>query len=134
MIKDKALEYFKNGYSCSESIIQSCIDEGICSPELLPCATTFSGGMSSGCLCGAVAASQIVLGYLFGRNNKFGNNIFAREKAAQFVDEFKSRNKVTCCRVLCAGLEGMARKEHCCKMVSDASEILENLINIKVQG
>ena len=68
MIKEKALSYFKNGYSCSESIIQAYIDEGLCPEELLPCATTFSGGLSSGCLCGAVAAGQIILGYHFGRN------------------------------------------------------------------
>jgi len=132
MLKENALKYFKNGYSCSESIIQACADEGICPQELLPCATTFSGGMSSGCLCGAVAASQIVLGYLYGRNNKFGNNVFAREKAAQLAEEFRRRNKVTCCKVLCAGLEGMARKEHCCKMVEDACEILTDLAEVKV--
>ena len=31
MLKDIALKYFKNGYSCSESIIQACADEGLCS-------------------------------------------------------------------------------------------------------
>lgn len=134
MIKDKALTHFKNGYSCSESIVQACVDEGICSSDLLPCATTFSGGMSSGCACGALTGSQLVLGYLYGRNNKFGNNVFAREKAAQLVEEFKIRNKVTCCKVLCSGLEGMARKEHCCKMVSDAGEILEKLIETKINA
>lgn len=132
MIKDKAIEYFKNGYSCSESIIQACIDEGICSSELLPCATTFSAGMSSGCICGAVSASQMVLGYLFGRNNKFNNQVFAREKARNLVDEFKNLNKVTCCRVLSAGLEGSAKKEHCSKLVADACDILEELIKVKV--
>ena len=132
MIKDKALEYFRNGYSCSESVVQACIDEKICSEELLPCATTFSGGMSSGCACGALTGAQMVLGYLYGRNNKFGNTTFAREKAAQFVDEFRKRNKVTCCKVLCSGLEGMARKEHCCKMVADSCEILEELIKVQV--
>ena len=133
MIKDTALSYFKSGYSCAESIIQACIEQGICSSELLPCATTFSGGMSSGCLCGTVAGAQIVLGYLYGRGNKFGNNVFAREKAAQMVEEFKKRNKVTCCRVLCSGLEGAQRKEHCSKMLADACEILESLIETKVK-
>lgn len=132
MIKEKALEYYINGYSCSESVIQACIDEGLCDSALQPCATTFSGGMSSGCLCGTVAASQIVLGYHFGRNNKFNNDVTAREMAAKFVDEFKKRNKVTCCRVLCAGLEGSTRKEHCSKLVSDACEILEEMIKVKV--
>lgn len=132
MIKDKAIEYYKNGYSCSESIIQACVDEGICPAELFPCATTFSAGMSSGCICGTVAASQIVLGYLYGKNNKFANEVSAREKAAKFVEEFKAKNKVTCCKVLCSRLEGSARKEHCLKLVADSSDILENLIKVKV--
>lgn len=132
MIKDKALEYFKNGYSCSESIIQACIDEGICSSELLPCATTFSAGMSSGCVCGTVAAAQMILGYVFGRNNRFGNRIFAREKAAEFVERFRNENKVTCCRILSSGYEGSAKKEHCAKFVSDTCTILEDLIKVKV--
>lgn len=132
MIKEKALEYFKNSYSCSESIVKACIDEGLCSADLLPCATTFSSGMSSGCVCGTVAAAQLVLGYHFGRENRFGNDVFAREKAAQFVEEFKNRNKVTCCRVLSAGLVGSEKKAHCAKFVADASEILESLIKVKV--
>lgn len=132
MLKDKALEYFKNGYSCSESVIQACIDEGLCTPELLPCATAFSSGMSSGCACGTVTASQMVSGCHFGRNNRFGNPVTAREKAAKIVEEFKKRNKVTCCKVLCAGFEGSARKEHCSKFVSDACEILEEIIKVKV--
>ena len=132
MIKEKALEYFKNNYSCSESIIQACIDEGLCSVELLPCATTFSSGMSSGCVCGTVAAAQLVLGYHFGRGNRFGNDVFAREKSAQFVEEFKIRNKVTCCRVLSAGFVGSEKKAHCAKFVSDACDILESLIKVKV--
>ena len=132
MLKDIALKYFKNGYSCSESIIQACADEGICSPDLLPCATTFSGGMSSGCICGAVSAAQMVLGYNFGRNNRFNNNVFAREKAAQLVERFVKLNRVTCCKVLSSGLEGSARKEHCSKFVSEACDILEDLIKDKV--
>lgn len=132
MIKDKALEYFKNGYSCSECIVQACIDEGICDISFLPCATTFSGGMSSGCACGSITGSQIVLGYHFGRGNRFGNDVSAREKAAEFVEEFKKRNKVTCCRILSAGHSGSDRKIHCSKFVSDACDILEELIGAKV--
>lgn len=131
-MKNKAVEYYKSGYSCAESVIQTAIDEGLCDSALLPCATTFSGGMSSGCLCGAVAAAQIVLGYNFGRENSKGNEVIARAKAKELVDEFKNRNKVTCCKALTAGLEGAQRKEHCCKMVSDAVEILEQLAKVKV--
>ncbi len=133
MIKDKALEYFKNGYSCSESVVQACIDEGICPEELLPCATTFSAGMSSGCVCGAVSSAQMVLGHLYGRNNKYNNQVFAREKAAELVEKFRKENKVTCCRVLSSGYEGSAKKEHCSKFVADVCSILEDLIKVEVK-
>ena len=128
MIKETALDYFKNGYSCSESVVKACIDFGLSDEIILPCATTFSAGMSSGCVCGAISGAQLVLGYLYGRNNKFNNQISAREKAAELVSEFKKRNKVTCCRILCSGLEGSQKKEHCCKMVYDSCEIVENLV------
>lgn len=132
-MKEKAVEYYINqGYSCSESVVKASIDEGLCDKSLLPCATSFSGGMSSGCLCGAVAGAQMVIGYNFGKENSKGNELLARAKAKELVDEFKNRNKVTCCRALTAGLEGMQRKQHCCKMVSDAAEILEQLVKVKV--
>ena len=124
----KAVDYFMNGYSCSESIVKVAVDKGLCSEDLLPVATSFSGGMSSGCLCGAVAAAQMILGYNFGRDNKKGNDVIARQKAKAFIDEFKVRNKVTCCKILTHGLEGIECKHHYCKMVQDSEEILENLL------
>lgn len=134
-MKEKAVEYYLNkGYSCSESIVQAAIDEGLCDESLLSCATSFSGGMSSGCVCGAVAGAQLVLGYNFGRGNSKGNEVLARAKAKEFVEEFRNRNKVTCCRVLTAGLEGSQRKQHCSKMVSDAAEILEQLTKVKTNA
>ncbi len=132
MLKEKAVQYYKQGYSCSESVVMSAIDEGLCDKALLACATPFSGGMMSGCVCGAVAGAQLVIGYNTGRENIKGNEVIARKLSASVVEEFKSRNKVTCCKVLTAGLEGMQRKEHCCKMVADGAEILENLIGLKV--
>lgn len=131
-MKNNAINYFKNGYSCSESIIQAAIDEGLCDESLLAIATAFSGGMSSGCVCGTVAAAQMLSGTYFGRGNSFSNEVLAREKAAFIVDEFKKRNKVTCCKVLSGGLSGAERKERCSKYVGDVCEIIEQLIKTKV--
>lgn len=126
-MKNKAVEYFKNGYSCSESIIKAASEEGLCDKALVSAATSFSGGMSSGCLCGAIAASQIISGVHFGRENSFGNGVCAREKAAFIIEEFKKRNKVTCCRVLSGGLTGAERKERCSKYIIDCCEILNEI-------
>lgn len=123
-MKDKAVEYFVNGgCSCSESIVKAAIEEGLCPKEFFPAATAFSGGMSSGCVCGTVAAAQMVAG--------FSDGSCARANAKLIVEEFKKKNKVTCCRVLSAGLEGMAKKQHCAKYVADACEILEDVIKVK---
>lgn len=132
-MKEKAVNYYmNNGYSCSESVIKAAIDEGLCDKSLLSVATAFSGGMSSGCVCGAVAAAQMISGMHFGRDNIYENQESAREKAAFIVEEFKKRNKVTCCRVLSKNLSGMERKQNCSKYVADACEILEQLLNVKV--
>ena len=121
----KAVEYFNNGYSCSESIIKWAADEKLVPEELLPVATPFSGGMGYGCLCGAIAGAQIVIGYLYGKNNKNGNEILARVKAKEIVKRFTETHKATCCRVLTRGLEMASpeRKAHGCNMV----EFCENL-------
>ena len=126
----KAREYFNNGYSCSESIIMELADKGVVPRELLSLATPFSGGIGSGCLCGAIAGAQLVIGYLFGRENNQGNNNIARALAKEFMDEFKKKHRVTCCRILTSGLDMASpeRKAHCTNMVEDCSQILNHII------
>lgn len=133
-MKENAVNYYKQGYSCSESIIKAAIDEGLCEKNLLAVASAFSGGMSSGCLCGAVAGAQMILGSNFGKDNSKNNEETARAKAKEFIDEFKIKRKATCCRVLTAGFEqgSVERKQNCSNIVAECSEILEKLVGEKV--
>ena len=130
----KAAEYFNNGYSCSESMIRWAIDEGLASEDLLPAATSFSGGMGVGCLCGAIAGAQMVIGSQFGRENKYGNENLARVKAKELAQRFMEKHKATCCRVLTRGMEfsGPNRKAHCTNMVDDCQRLVEELIKVEV--
>ena len=132
----RAAEYFKNGFSCSESIIKWAIDENLVPEELLPIATSFSGGMGVGCLCGAIAGSQMVLGYVFGRENKNGNENIARAKAKEFVQRFTEKHGATCCRVLTRGLDMASgeRKAHCTNMVDFCENLLKDLLNSEKLG
>lgn len=126
-IKEIAIDNFLNkGYSCSESIVQSAIEAGYVPRELLGVATSFSGGMGSGCLCGAIAGSQIVIGYLHGKNK----TNTARVLAKNFIEEFKKSHRATCCRVLTAGFDfhSPERKKHCANMVASCAEILEDIL------
>lgn len=133
-MKENAVNYYKQGYSCSESVVQAAIDAGICDKSLLAVSTSFSGGMSSGCLCGAVAGAQLVLGSNFGKGNKHGNEETARQKAKEFIETFKQNRKATCCKVLTAGLDfgSPERKQNCTKLVEECSAILEEMVGNKV--
>lgn len=130
----RAYDYFIQGYSCSESIVKEGIDNGYCREDLLPVATTFSGGMGSGCVCGAVAGAQIVLGALYGRSNAKENPQIAKEKAKELVAAFKDKYKYTCCKVLSKGLDGVDKRVHCAKMVEFCSNKLEEMINVRTNG
>lgn len=125
----KACDYFLNqGYSCSESIVMAAAELGLLPSEYVNCATSFSGGMSSGCLCGAAAGAQIVLGYLYGKNKT--NE--ARALAKKFVEEFKKANGATCCRVLTSKFEDFhskERKNHCSNMVQSSAKILTKILS-----
>ncbi len=128
-MKEQALENFKNGYSCSESVVKAAADKGLVSPALIPIATPFSGGMSSGCLCGAVAGMQLVIGALKGRQDSSQDSSQARALAKEVMDRFKAQHKFTCCKALTAGLEhgSPERKQNCCKFVTECAGILEAL-------
>ncbi len=132
----KAVDYFlTKGYSCSESIVQWGIDEGLCPQEMISAATAFSGGMGSGCLCGAVAGAQILIGSQFGRDNNYQNDVIARAKAKEFIQKFKEKFPATCCRVLTHGMDmaSSERKSHCANMVNECENLVREIIGIKVQ-
>ena len=83
--------------------------------------------MGSGCLCGAVAASQMVLGLLHGKHK---DNI-ARQLAKEFYQKITSIHKVTCCKVLTKDFKDFhspERKAHCANMVSDCATILDEML------
>lgn len=128
-MKENALKYFMEGYSCSESMVQAAADKGYITQEALSIATSFSGGMGVRCLCGAVAGAQMVIGSMFGKNkNRDGKK--ARALAKEFNEKFAEKYKVNCCRVLSAGYDfhSPERRLHCCEMIKDSSDILENIL------
>ena len=126
----KAVEYFMQGNSCSESIILEAIEKNYCDKDLLSVATGFSGGIGSGCLCGAVAGSIMVISSLFGKENKYNNPLKARELSKEFMTKFKDAHKVTCCRALSKGFEmhSPERKQNCCNFVEFCSNTLSEII------
>ena len=128
-MKELAVKYFMEGYSCSEAMVQAAADKGYISQEALAIATSFSGGMGVRCLCGAVAGSQMVIGSMYGKNAERDGKK-ARALAKEFNETFAQKYKVNCCKVLSAGFDfhSPERKQHCSGMVSDCAVILEDII------
>ncbi len=122
-----APKYFLEGYSCSEAIARAAVEIGLAPENFVSIATSFSGGMSSRCLCGAVAGSQMVLGLLHG---KYEDNS-ARALAKTFYEKFVELHKVACCKVLTKDFKdfhSQERKNHCVEMVKDCAKILDEMI------
>jgi len=134
IFQERAKENFLKGFSCSEAVINAAQETNICGfnniDEINMIASMFSGGMSSGCVCGAVAGSQIVLGSLFGRkqSEKSANN---RLIASEFVSKFKDKRRVTCCNSLTAAYRNdlKARRENCVNIVTECATLVEEIIN-----
>ncbi len=125
---DLAPNYFTQGFSCSEAIAKAAVDMGLADENFVSTATSFSGGMGSGCLCGAVAGSQMVIGLLHG---KYKDNT-ARTLAKEFYQKITSIHKVTCCRVLTKDFKEFhspERKAHCTNMVYDCAKILDEILS-----
>ncbi len=129
-MKDIAIKHFIEGYSCSEAVVQAAIDKGYVNQDTLSIATSFSGGMGVRCLCGAAAGAQIVIGAIYGRNNKDRDGKQARAMAKEFSEKFAQKYTVNCCKVLSKGFDKPSpeRKQHCSSMVGDSCEILETML------
>jgi len=129
-----AKDFFNQGYSCSEAILKAAAQKGYLPEDLVKLSTVFSGGMSSGCLCGAIAGSQLVISSNFGRSELSEDSSECRAKAKLFVESFKEKHKFTCCKALSGKYEfGSAeRRQNCAILVQDAAEILEQVVCQKV--
>ena len=132
-MKEDALKFFKEGYSCSESVLKAAIESKLIPEHFLPAGTAFSGGISSGCLCGAIAGCEIIIGAIKGRNDSSQSPVEAKSLAKEFITRFKDKYKATCCRVLSGKYEFSSpeRKAHCAEMVGGAMEILEDILKIE---
>ena len=124
---DLAPNYFKEGYSCSESMAKAAVELGLAPEEFISIATSFSGGMGVRCLCGAVAGSQMIIGLLHGKTK----DNTARALAKEFYERFTKNHKVACCKVLSSGFKDFhspERKAHCTNMVAECAMILDEML------
>jgi len=135
-VKEKAEKLYRNGFSCSESVVNAiyeCFDLDV-SHDIVAMASGFSAGMGkSGCACGALSGGIMILGLLFGRTNVNSDASKSHELANELHDHFKNATgkKVVCCRILTRGfdLSKGEQKEQCTGFVGlIAHKVAEQVI------
>ncbi|MDR1045685.1 MAG: C-GCAxxG-C-C family protein [Candidatus Adiutrix sp.] len=127
-------------FGCSEALLLA-FQEALGS-ELLPTAaiamsSAFRGGQGgAGCLCGALAAGQMLMGAVFGYyGDSAGQQDPEAVKRARLLykelhDRFREAHKSTCCRVLTKGLDHNSpeRKNQCARLVKAAAGMTSGVL------
>ncbi|MCE5264962.1 MAG: C-GCAxxG-C-C family protein [Deltaproteobacteria bacterium] len=140
---EAAVACFKEGFSCSQSILCTWSGElGLEREVALRAASAFGGGMAGlGEVCGAVTGALMAIGLKQGqteaKDKETKEKNYARVR--DFTDRFRSRNGSLLCRELlgCDLTTPEAREaakqkglftERCPGFVRDAAEILEQIL------
>ena len=134
-MNEYAMDLFHKGFTCAEATMYTLkkyypnlpYDE-----KSISMSSTFPWGLGGGgCLCGALAGGEMILGSIYGRKS-FDETRTEEcfDKAKVLHDKFKELNGATCCRVLMKGLErnDPKRKENCSGYVKNTIKIMKDLI------
>lgn len=140
---EKAVSCFREGHTCSQAILSTFGPEcGLDRETALRLAQPFGAGMArSGCVCGAVSGSLMVIGLKHGMADL--KDKAAKEKAYKLSREFikrfeKKQGSIQCRDLLDCDIStttGLALavvrglfKTRCPVLVGEAARILEDLL------
>lgn len=143
--KEKARDYFLQGFNCSQSVFCAFADRFGIDEETAKKVTAGLGGGVGRMreVCGAVSASAMVLGSICAATE--GSDEDSKKKNYELVREFSERFTEMHSSVVCRDLLKMSvimentakpddrtaeyyKKRPCLKVVEDAAEILEEML------
>lgn len=142
---EKAVELFKEGYNCSQSVVGAfCEDFGIDFDTAMKMSEPFGGGMGRMRLtCGAVSGMFMLVGMKYSKAQ--GGDLETRklvyETVQEMAEEFKNKNgTITCAELLGADIpknggavptprtETFYKKRPCIGCIADCAEIAEKYL------
>lgn len=150
-IRERAMELFKQGYNCSQSVFGAFCEEcGMDFETALKLSSSFGGGMGRlREVCGAVSGMFMVAGMKYGYSDPNDSSSKAEhyKRIQALAEEFKEKNGSIVCRDL-LGLsvqsenyipekrtEEYYKKRPCAEIVGDAAEIIYEFIKSnKING
>lgn len=142
--REHAIELFKQGYNCSQSVFGAFCEEcGMDFETALKLSSSFGGGMGRlREVCGAVSGMFMVAGMKYGYSNPKDNISKAEhyKRIQELAEQFKERNGSLVCREL-LGLSTQSesyipekrtdeyyQKRPCAEIVGDAAEIIDEFM------
>jgi len=139
---EKAVEVFKEGFSCSQAVLGACCEQfGLDKKTAYKISSGFGGGMHLDQTCGAVTGALMVIGLKYGRTR--ADDIEAKMKTAKMTNEFAKKfrarhGSISCTELIgcnISTLEGFEEakkkdlfKQVCPAYVKSAVEILEVIL------
>ncbi|MDF1614990.1 C-GCAxxG-C-C family protein [Desulfurivibrio dismutans] len=125
--------FSQRNFCCAEAVIvtlNATFKIGLEEATAAGLGSGFCHGMGgAGCVCGALAGAEMMLGLLLGprREGGLAKKVFQKEVAAVMHDRFKERFAATCCRVL---LKKRKEKQGaaCAELTRGAAEIAAELV------
>lgn len=143
---DKAVELFKDGFNCSQSVVAAYAEDyGLTREQALKIAASFGGGIgrmrqTCGAACGLFMLAGLETGCTDGKSREGKEDNY--RTVQMLAQEFKRRNG----SIICAELLGLAKqaptpptpeertpeyfkKRPCVKMVEEAARIWEEYLN-----
>lgn len=143
--REKAVEYFMQGYNCSQSIVLAFEDlVPIERDVLLRMASSFGGGMGRlREVCGSVSGMFMIAGILYGYDGPETGQVKAEHYARiqELAHRFEEKHGTIICREMLgldikhdaptpeARTKEYYKRRPCPEIIGDAAEILENYIS-----
>ncbi|NVO09726.1 MAG: C_GCAxxG_C_C family protein [Bacteroidales bacterium] len=107
MVKDhleEALELFKSGYHCSQSVLAAFSEElGLPQETALKIACPFGGGLGGyGRTCGALTGAMMVVGLKYGatKDTDVEAKTLSRKKTRELIEAFEKAHGTSICNDL----------------------------------
>jgi len=142
--RERAMELFKQGYNCSQSVFAAFCEEcGMDFETALKISSSFGGGMGRlREVCGAVSGMFMVAGMMYGYSDPKDSLSKAEhyKRIQKLAEQFKEKN----CSLICRDLLGLSiqsesyipeertseyyKKRPCAELVGDAAEIMYEYI------
>ncbi|MDK2942169.1 C-GCAxxG-C-C family protein [Acetobacterium carbinolicum] len=145
LVNDYAIENFKNGLNCAESVYDALIRAGVLDvpKETVAMCTGFGGGIGlCGETCGALSAAVMANSAVHGRKDPWSidSDVRGAEVGKKYyrrynnlVREFKEANGCTTCRNICEPFDdwhGKDRRVHCMKLIGATAQLAYHYLQI----